>query len=479
MRCSENVTISVAMSISNRLDAAFIVVVPLFVTAVMILGGTPAELGAIALLGLTVATYVGLQHPLYLYRALAFSLGALPFGYLPGVHAPLVFTLGAGVVVASVVHPTAVSRITLGESAVIALILTSVLSVVATGRATVDYSEFGKWLVSTLVVVALLRLPREELELFGRIYVYAASAAAAFAVVIYFADPAGKLIGYLSPFGYGSESESTRFVYTDGAATVRLAGTYIDPNAAGIGLFVALMLCVLLLRDRLRVTLSLLLFAAIVLTLSRAALFSVVGGIALMLAFQELRTRERVAIISGFVGMFLAAVAIPTIRNRVFSSFGSGDAGSEARGDALADFPAHMAGHWLFGLGWGREEFKDPGSAFEVNYVANAPLLSVYRGGILVGLAFVAVIVVGFVLGYRCLRSRHWEYGFIGGGFIGFSVVALQLDFPVVTIPATTMAFSVLIVFLVLAWEKASDNLPEAGQESAISAPRPYSMKTP
>ncbi len=471
-------TTSVPMSISKRVDAAVIVVVPMIVTLLMILGGTPGKLGAFALVGLTVGAYIGLRHPLYLTRALAFSLGALPFGYVPGVHAPLVFTLGAAVILASVIHRTAVTRITVGETAVIALIVTSAISVFATAGTTVDYAEFGKWLVSTLVAVSLLRLPREELELFGRIYVYSASAAAAFALVILVADPSGRLIRYLSPFGYGTEEESTRFVYTDGAATVRLAGTYIDPNAAGIGLFVALMLCVLLIRGRLRIALALLLFGSIVLTLSRAALFSVVFGVLLMLLFQNLRTRERVAIIGGFALAFVGALAVPTVRSRVFSSFGSGDAGSSARGDALVDFPGHMAGHWLFGLGWGREEFKDPGTAFDVNYVANAPLLSVYRGGIFTGLAFLAIIVVGAYLGYRCLRSRNWEHGFIGGGFIGFSVVALQLDFPVVTIPATTMAFSVLIVFLILAREKATDNLPDDGEMPAFSSRRPDTAKT-
>lgn len=460
------------MSITKRVDAAAIVAVPTIVTFLMILGGAPAKLGAAALVVLTVGAYVGLRHPQYLTRALAFSLGALPFGYVPGVHAPLVFALGGAVVMASILHRTAVSHVTVGEGAVIALVATSALSVFATGSALVDYAEFGKWLVSTLVVVALLRLPREELELFGRIYVYSASAAAAFAVVIFVADPAGRLIGFLSPFGYGTEEESTRFVYTDGVATVRLAGTYIDPNAAGIGLFVALMLCVLLIRGRLRVALALLLFGSIVLTLSRAALFSVLFGVVLMLVFQNLRTRERVAIIGGFGVAFLGALAVPTVRNRVFSSFGSGDAGSSARGDALVDFPGHMAGNWLFGLGWGREEFKDPGTAFDVNYVANSPLLSVYRGGIFTGLAFLAIIVVGAVLGYRCLRSQHWEYGFIGGGFIGFSIVALQLDFPVVTIPASTMAFSVLIVFLVHAWEKSTDNLHRDGESTSMSALR-------
>ncbi|WP_245865710.1 O-antigen ligase family protein [Rhodococcoides kyotonense] len=471
-------TTSVPMNISKRVDAALIVVVPFFVTFLMIFGGTPAKLGAFALVGLAVGAYIGLRHPTYLTRTLAFSLGALPFGYLPGVHAPLVFTLGFSVVLASVIHRTGVSRVTYGEMAVITLIVTSALSVVATGSATVDYTEFGKWLVSTLVVVSLLRLPRRELELFGRIYVYAASLAAAFAVVILAGDPSGKLIGYLSPFGYGTEEDSARRVYTGGTTTVRLAGTYIDPNAAGIGLFVALMLCVLLIRGRTRWALSALLFGAIVLTLSRAALFSVVFGVVLMLLFQTMRTRDRAVIIGGFFAAFVAALSIPTVRSRVLSSFGSGDAGSSARGDALVDFPGHMAGHWLFGLGWGRTEFKDPGSAFEVNYVANAPLLSVYRGGILAGLAFVAVIVVGAIIGYRCLRSKNWEHGFIGGGFIGFSVVALQLDFPVVTIPATTMAFSVLIVFLVVAWEKATDNVPDDRSRGPLTAPRPVPSNT-
>jgi hypothetical protein len=474
------VTTSVPMTLSKRVDAAAIVVVPVIVTFLMILGGTPAKLGVIALVGLTVGAYIGLRHPLYLTRALAFSLGALPFGYVPGIHAPLVFTLGVAVVLASVIHRTVVSHITMGEAAVIALIVTSALSVFATGGEPVDYSEFGKWLVSTLVVVSLLRLPREELELFGRIYVYAASAAAAFAVVIFIGDPAGKLIRLLSPFGYGTEEESTRFIYDpSGATSVRLAGTYIDPNAAGIGLFVALMLCVLLIRGKLRIALALLLFGSIVLTLSRAALFSVVVGVLLMLAFQNLRTRERAAIIGGFGLAFVGALAVPTVRNRVFSSFGSGDAGSSARGDALVDFPGHMAGHWLFGLGWGRAEFKDPGTAFDVNYVANAPLLTVYRGGILAGLAFLAILVIGAIIGYRCLRSRRWEHGFIGGGFIGFSIVALQLDFPVVTIPATTMAFSVVIVFLVLAWEKATENLRDDGSGGSILSVRPEIADTP
>ncbi|MFI8565493.1 O-antigen ligase domain-containing protein [Rhodococcus sp. NPDC078407] len=464
------------MSITQRVGAAAIVVVPVFVTFAMIVGGTPAKLAAFALVALTVGAYIGLRHPLYLTRVLAFSLGALPFGYVPGIHAPLIFALGIAVIFATVIHRTAVSRITWPEMPMIALLVLSALSLFATSGALVDYVEFGQWVVSTLVVVCLLRMQRDELALFGRIYVYAASAAAAFAVLIFVADPAGKLIRYLSIFGYGSEEESTRFVYSPtGATTVRLAGTYIDPNAAGIGFVLALMLCVLLLRGYLRTVLAALLFLSIVMTLSRAALFSVVFGVLLMLAFQQLRTRERLAIVGAFAAAFVGALAVPSVRNRVFSSFGSGDAGSSARGDALVEFPGHMQGHWMFGLGWGRAEFKDPTVAFEVNYVANTPLLTIYRGGLVAGIAFVAILVVIAVVGYTLLRSRHWEYGFYGGGMIGFAVVALQLDFPVVTIPATTMAFSVMYAFLVYAWEKSSktdpltDNLGTEETKSLVS----------
>ncbi|WP_220473920.1 hypothetical protein, partial [Klebsiella pneumoniae] len=141
------------MSITPRLHAAAIVAVPVVVTAAMIVGGTAATVGVFALVVLAVGVYIGLRHPLYLFRALAFSLGALPFGYVPGVNVPLVFALGSAVVLATVIHRTAVSRITWPEIPMIALIILSALSLFATSGALVDYVEFGQWLVSTLVVI--------------------------------------------------------------------------------------------------------------------------------------------------------------------------------------------------------------------------------------------------------------------------------------------------------------------------------------
>ena len=143
----------------------------------------------------------------------------------------------------------------------------------------------------------------------------------------------------------------------------------------------------------------------------------------------------------------IAALAVPQVRERVFS-FGSSDAGWVARGEALANYPKQMAGHWLFGLGWGRPEFKDPAKAFEVNYVANAPLLTVYRGGVISGLLFVVMLVVGCVVAYRALRSDRTSSAFLGAVFISCCVIAFQLDFPTVTIAPVTMMLSVFLAFL-------------------------------
>lgn len=49
---------------------------------------------------------------------------------------------------------------------------------------------------------------------------------------------------------------------------------------------------------------------------------------------------------------------------------------------------------------------------------------------------------------YRTLRGGDTPQAALAGIFIGFTVVALQLDFPVVTIPSVTMMFSVFLVFL-------------------------------
>jgi polysaccharide biosynthesis protein PslJ len=429
-------------------DTGVVVVCPL-VAAAALVGGALPTVAVIGALAATVGIYVGLRHPLWLYWALAVALGALPFGYFPGVHLPLTFGLGFAVVLAALIHPTARPALGPLQTAVLLLVLTSALSVVVTGRTSTDYVEFVKWSVSTLMVLVLCGLSREHLARFGRIYVYASAAAASGALVILVADPEGRLIRYLRIVGYGREEEATRYVYSAAGKTVRLAGTYIDPNTAGIGLLVALVVCVVLLEGWRRTLLVALFVIAILLTLSRAATFSVLGGVIFVLLFHGMQVRHRQIVIGAIGVAVVAALATPQVRSRVFSSFGSEDVGSSAREDALANYPRQMSGHWAFGLGWGREEFKNGAEGFTLNHVANAPLLTVYRGGILAGLLFVAVLVIGCLMAYRALRSTSLPAAMLGGVFVCFCVVALQLDFPTVTIPSVTMMFSVFLVFLV------------------------------
>ncbi|SIR69069.1 O-antigen ligase family protein [Williamsia sterculiae] len=472
------------MPVRRATHIALVVLFPSLVTLGFFATEGIARFALPALALLLVGAWIGLRHPLVFYWALAFSLGAVPFGSLPGVHLPLVFTFSVAVIFAALLHPTAVGKVTALELTVVLLFLTSTLSLVATGSTTTDLMEYMKWSVATLVVFALLRLPRHQLRRFGQIFVVGTTLAAMFAVVIRAADPTGRMITVLAPIGYGKAAEGSRFVYTPGGTeTVRLAGTFVDPNAAGIILFVALLVCFVVIGHRIRWVMAGVLFVAIVLTLSRAALFSFIGGVVLVLAFHQLRKSQRLAIVGAFMAAALAAFAVPSVRNRVFSSFSGNDAGSSARGDALRDFPGLMAGHWPFGLGWGRKEFVDEAAAFQVNYVANAPLLTIYRGGFIAGLAFLAVMIVGIVMSYQCVRSRRWEYGLFGGGFIAFCLIALQLDFPVVTIPSVTTAFSVLLVFLVVTWELAtgrttaargsrSETLPVAATTTTVRSAR-------
>lgn len=441
-----------------------IVAVTVLLTGAAIAGGALPTAALVGVVALAVGTYIGIRHPLWLFWSLAFSLGALPFGYFPGVHLPLTFGLGVAVLLATLLHPTLEAELSNIAKVVLLLVLASGVSVAATATSVTDISEFAKWSFATLTFVALTRLSSQQLAMFGRVYVYASAMAALFGIAILAGDPAGKFIGYLSFVGYGREESSTRFVYSASGNTVRLAGTYIDPNTAGIGLVVALVVALVLFSGWRRGLLVTLFMVAITLTLSRAALFSVFVGIILVLLFHTLSPRQR-GVLLGVMGVAaLAALATPQVRTRVFSSFGSGDAGSSARADALADLPGHMSGHWIFGLGWGRVEFKDPSAAFEVNYVANAPLLTVYRGGIVVGVIFAVLLVMCCVTAYKTLRGQDLGAAALGGVFIGFCLVALQLDFPVVTIPSVTMMFSVFMAFLVYAYRESvtTERLPES-----------------
>jgi hypothetical protein len=444
--------------------------------------GRIMTLGLVGVLALIIGAYIGLRHPLWLYWALAVVLGGLPFAYFPGVHVPMYLLFAGGAILAAIIHPSEQTKLSRLENAVLLLILASALSVVATGLSMPGLLLFAKWAIAAGMTIALLRLSRENMATFGRIFVVAASANALSGIVMATVDQEQRILRPFRIFGYGIgaglRENLALFVYSDEGRsigrTMRLGGTWVLPNSAGLALVVGIILCLILFRGWIRVGLTTIMTAALLLTLSRSMIFSVAIGLLLVLLFHSMRARDR-QIAIGVAGLVaVGAFLTPAVRERIMSTFADNDVGREARTDSFAEFPGKMAGHWLFGLGWDRPEFRSGQLAQSLNYVSNAPLLTVYRGGIITGLLFVAVLVIGCVMAYRALRSESLTSAVFGGMFIGIAVVSSNLQQSVVDMPQMTLTFSVLLAFMVYVDQgnRASPPAPAVTEEPLASAAR-------
>jgi hypothetical protein len=446
------------------LAAATVAVVPVGIWAATNYG-RPATFGLVGILAMIVGVYVGLRHPLWLYWGLAVVMGAIPFGYLPGVHVPLYLLFAAGALLAALIHPTERSKLSRLEVAVLLLILAAGLAMVATGVSLYSMMAFARWTIATLLIIGLLRLSRENLAKFGRIFVCAATVNALAGIAMATVDQEQRLLKPLKIFGYGIGAElrqnTALYVYSDEGSTIgrtiRLGGTWVLPNSAGFCLTVAMIMCLVLFRGWARASMSAILLIAVLLTLSRGTLFSLAAGLLLVFLFHSMRARDR-QIAIGVVGLVAAgAFLTPMVRDRVLASFASDDKGRSDRVEALQNFPHQMSGHWIFGVGWDRPEFRSGQAAQSFNYVSNAPLLTVYRGGIITGLLFVTVLVIGCVMAYRAMRSPSLPNAVFGGLFIGTAVVYMNLQQSVVDMPVMALQFSVLLAFMVYVYQGCTD----------------------
>lgn len=439
--------------------------------------GTLVTYAVVGLLGLIIGVYIGLRHPLWLFWGTAAVIGGLPFGYFPGVHIPLYLLFAAGAVLAAIIHPTQRTRLSRLEIAILTLLMASALSVVGTGVTVPAVLLYAKWGIATAAAIALLRLSRENLARFGRIFVYAASANALVGILMATVDQQQRLLKPLQIFGYGVgaglREQTALYVYSNEGGTIgrtlRLGGTWVLPNSAGLALATALIICLVLFTGWRRAVLSTVIVVALLLTLSRSMIFSVAVGLLLVLLFHSMRARDR-QIALGLIGVGAAAALLtPMIRDRILSTFADEDTGREARADSIAEFPHRMSGNWLFGLGWDRPEFRSGQLAQSLNYVSNAPLLTIYRGGIITGLVFVAILVIGCVMAYRALRSPSLPHAVYGGVFIGIAVVSSNLQQSVVDMPQMTLTFSILLAFLVYVDQTRHDE-PGQGPRDGIRA---------
>lgn len=439
--------------------------------------GSAHKIGIAAIAGVIVLT-ITIRHPNFIYFAFAFILGGAPFAIIPGVGQPAVVVLALLVWLAVLTHPIAETRTSILEFSVAILVIISFVSMAMTMDGMKHVIEFGKWFIATSLVFALLRLNREVLRSFGKWYVAGAFLGAAFAMAVFFLDKAGTTLNYLSVFGYGRTGTigtHLRFYVMENSTIVRLTGTYVDPNAAGIFLLVGFALSVALLRGWARLITAPVILGALIITLSRSAILSVAVAILLFLLFQRTSTGRRLAIVWVSVVGAACALSVPAIYSRVFDSFGSSDTGATDRARALGNFTTAMTGNWWWGRGWGVPEFTDEVVGWKTNYVANSPLLTVYRGGVLTGIAFVVMLIAGAIVAYRYARKSPWESGVIGAMFVGFSLVGLQLDFPVVTSGQMTMAFSVFLAFLAanpIEPEQPDPVAEPQTQDAEVAAPR-------
>jgi hypothetical protein len=439
--------------------AATLTVVPL---TVFVKGGHTAQLTVAAAALAAVTVYATVMHPLSIFLAFAVVLGAVPFAYLPGTKIQVILVLSLGVWVALAFLPDVRIRLGWPEYAVVVFVLVAVMSAVVTGLSVEAIKELAAWIAPTAVVVPLRFLPHSAMTRMVSTFVVSAGAAGALGILLVIVDPAGARLGLFTFAGYRPDEVQARFVMGSEGSTLRLAGTFVEPNVAGLILAAALLLAIAYFRGWARATLVLVTGAALLLTLSRTAgATAVVAGLLLLL---RLPGRQRIALATAGGAATALGLAIPVVRQRLLDSFGPTDTGTVARNLAFTDFPDVMAGHWIWGLGWVREEFREAAVSFAVNPVSNALLISVYRAGIVVGLVALVIMAALVVRAWRATRGEFVDR-VIGCTVIAFALVALQLDVPVALQAPGTALFSLLVALLIRAPDQASqrDSLVSEG----------------
>lgn len=410
----------------------------------LLVGGYAGRVAVLAAAVAVVALYLVAVHPRVVVVAFAAVLGAAPYMHVPGTELPALLALCAGLWLAWLLLPDTRVRLGWPELAVIAIAVVAAMSVVATRISAQALIEVTAWLAATSVVIPLCRLPERLRTSLGRAFAASAVVGAAVGFAILLGAP-GSFRRLLRPLGYDATGNVRQI--SDDRLTERLTGTYLEPNVAGLILLVALLVAAGQLTGRWRAVAVGVIGLALLLTLSRAAIAAAaVAGLVTVVRTPRFRT-QLIALGAGTLGV---ALLIPRVRERLLGSFGANDVGFSDRVAALHAFPDQVSGHWWWGLGWDRPEFRDSVSAAATNFVANGPLLTIYRGGLVLG-ALVTVIAVAVAVRAWLVAGRSLESALLAGGVIGVALVAFQLDFPIVNqIPATTVT-SLLLALLVVA----------------------------
>ncbi|MGA9103118.1 hypothetical protein [Aeromicrobium sp.] len=389
-----------------------------------------------------VAAYVASVHPFAIFGAFAAVLGFIPYLHVPSTSVPLLLVLSVGVWVALAFLPGVRFHPGAPELWLLALVATALLSAVATGMSGTTIKELAAWVAATAIVVPVRFLPAAARATTVRVFVLSAAAASVLGIVLVRIDPFGVLLERLTIAGYREGRTNVQRVPGTADIATRLTGTFVEPNIAGLVLGAGLLLAVAYFRGPIRVALVVVIGAGLLLTLSRAAIATAaVAGVLLVLRTPG---RQRITLVASGLVAGLGALAIPSVQARLLDSFGPSDTGTRARDLAFQEFPRAMQGHWVWGLGWDRDEFRMASLGRVINYVANGPLVTIYRGGVVLGILVVVVLLVLVVRSWFAAR-RSFEDAVVCCGVIGIVLVALQLDFPIVIQAPATALFSFLV----------------------------------
>jgi polysaccharide biosynthesis protein PslJ len=361
-------------------------------------------------------------------------LGAVPFAAvdIAGYNVPVLVILSPVAALVAVTRPrrrdraAGTQRWTLLAAGLV--IATGTVSLMATnGRdGTADVLEYTKWLSASLLFVPALRHGAGWIDQARRVFAASTSVGAIFALAATYTSQAQGLMSALGAIGYVRSTDDARYFVLNGVSQAqRVTGSYTDPNVAAIFLLCGLAASTSIRNRALRALSRAVLLVGLGGTLSRGALL---GAAVAVLAF-VLVGRGAWQRALGLTAIALAAsilLAIPATHDRLTTTGGSGDIGASDRMTQLREFTTVMAGDWAFGLGFGREEFRDSTAAYQVNEIADAPLVAVYRGGIVEGIGFAAWYCLAGVLAFRLLRSRRRPHRDQGIALLAFLVAALS-----------------------------------------------------
>jgi len=297
-----------------------------------LLGSETTKLVVLAVVAVAIAAWVTAVHPVLVVRGFVLVLAVVPYLHVPGTGIPLLLVLSLGIWVALLFLPGLEFRPGWPEALLGLLAAVALLSVVATGVSVDAFIEYAAWLAATAVLVPLRFLPDQARRACIHTFVLGCAVASVIGIVLLAIDPQGNYLSRLAFAGYEPVGNNAQLVPGTETNTLRLTGTYVEPNIAGLVLAVGVLLAVAYLRGVNRVVLTTLIGTALLLTLSRSAIGTV--AVAFVVLVLLAGGRRRLPLLGAGLLAALGSLAIPVGRERLLNSSGPSDTGPVVRAPA-------------------------------------------------------------------------------------------------------------------------------------------------